>query len=98
MFPTDLVMHDEAALAMNEMRSIVGLAQYKIFGKQSETSIPTLEKYFSTYLNPRDYKEMLNYETTSKGSKMKMIISGGKAFNFLHKVSPEELAMFSGGA
>ncbi|GAB2022336.1 DUF853 family protein [Pseudolactococcus yaeyamensis] len=98
MFPTDLVMHDEAALAMNEMRSIVGLAQYKIFGKQSETSIPTLEKYFSTYLNPRDYKEMLEYETTKKGSKMKMIISGGRAFNFLHQVSPEELAMFSGGA
>lgn len=81
------------------LKNIFGLVQYRIFGKQSETSIPSLKKYFPTGFRENDYEEMLHYTTTPEnGSKMLLNISGGKSYTFFHELTKEELDIFQGGA
>jgi hypothetical protein len=91
-------LSDTATFAMNKLSNIIGLTQYKIFAKQSSTSMPTLKKYFAEDLKPRDYKEMLKYDISDKGSRLKMIISGDKTIDFYGRLSTEEIALFRGGA
>lgn len=94
--PTNL--SDEATFAMMKLKNVIGLTQYKILGKQSTTSLETLEKYFKDDLKPRDYREMPKYGITNQGARMKMIISGDRAIDFHVKLSKEELDLFRGGA
>lgn len=81
------------------LKNIFGLVQYRFFGKQSETSIPSLKKYFPTGFRENDYEEMLHYTTTPEnGSKMLLNIAGGKSYTFYHELTPQELEIFQGGA
>jgi len=91
-------LSDTATFAMNKLSNIIGLTQYKIFAKQSSTSMPTLEKYFASELKPKDYKELLKYDISEKGSRLKMIISGDKTIDFYGRLSREEIVLFRGGA
>lgn len=100
MLPAELPnnLSDEATFAMMKLKNIIGLTQYKLLGKQSTTSLETLEKYFKDDLKPRDFSEMGKYEISEQGARMKMIISGDRTIDFHAQLSKEELALFRGGA
>lgn len=100
MLPPELPQNlsDEATFAMMKLKNIIGLTQYKLLGKQSTTSLETLEKYFKEDLKPRDFREMGKYTISEQGARMKMIISGDRTIDFHAQLSKEELALFRGGA
>lgn len=100
MLPVELPnnLSDEATFAMKKLSNIIGLAQYKVFAKQSEASMDTIKKHFKDQLKPQDYSEMLSYDVTENGARLKMIISGDRTIDFHARLSREEIDWFKGGA
>ena len=100
MLPVELPnnLSDEATFAMKKLSNIIGLSQYKVFAKQSEASMDTIKKHFKDQLKPQDYSEMLSYDVSEKGARLKMIISGDRTIDFHARLSREEVNWFKGGA
>ena len=55
-------MSGQEGQAIQKLKNIIGLCQYKVWMKQAELSIPTLKEYFSTHFKPSDYDELPKYK------------------------------------
>jgi hypothetical protein len=85
--------------AINNLRNIIGLCQYKIWFKQPPTAIRTLQKYYRDSFRPFDFDDMKQYELVrGRGSKMMLMGASPKPITMYHYVTTDELKLFSGGA
>jgi len=99
MFPkVDNISDSNMAQAGQALSELIGLCQYKVFMKQSDTSIPTLRRYFDNYFRESDYQDMTNFTVTAEeGAKMIMAGATRKPLSMYFEVTPKELALFKGG-
>jgi len=92
-------MSGQEGQAIQKLKNIIGLCQYKVWMKQAELSIPTLKEYFSTHFKPSDYDELPKYKV-KKGYGSEMILSGtgGRSLEMYFYATPHEIKIFKGGA
>lgn len=92
-------MNGEEGQAIQKLKNIVGLCQYKAWMRQADTSIPTLKEYFPSHFKPSDYEKIPSFKV-KKGYGSEMILSGagGRSLEMYFFATPHEIKIFKGGA
>lgn len=92
-------MSGSEGLAVQNLKAIIGLCQYKAWMRQSDTSIATLKNNFSSYFKESDYQAMQNFQVDKNiGSEMILSGTGSRGLEMYHYATPHELSIFQGGA
>lgn len=101
MFPNaDNAQDRETVEAANKLKEVFGLTQYKIILKQDSTSLKFLKQIFGQVFTDTEYEMMSRFETSKEigGSQGILNIAGDQNLQMTFQVTPEELALFNGGA
>lgn len=92
-------MSGKAGLAVQNLKAIIGLCQYKAWMRQSNTSIQTIKNNFSGYFKESDYQALQNFKVDKKvGSELILSGTGERGLEMYHYATPHELSIFQGGA
>ncbi|MBH0158708.1 ATPase [Fictibacillus sp. 5RED26] len=95
MFPkADNVANEKMALASNKLSEIFGLTQYKAIFRQDATSMKLIKNLFGDQMTDMEYGMMPTFD---KGNCV-LSIAGDQNLVMTVEVTPEELALFKGGA
>ncbi|RZI47953.1 ATP-binding protein [Lactococcus kimchii] len=92
-------MSGNPGLAVQNLKAIIGLCQYKAWMRQSNTSIQTIKNNFSGYFKDSDYHALQNFKVDKKiGSELILSGTGERGLEMYHYATPHELSIFQGGA
>ncbi|MGF2191073.1 VirB4 family type IV secretion system protein [Vagococcus fluvialis] len=100
MFPNVANVSDQSvARSGNSLKEIVGLSQYKILLKQSDTSLSYIKKIFGKTYSEEELEMMPNFQTHMDiGSEGILSILGQENLHLSFQFTEEEIARYDGGA
>ncbi|AYG02038.1 ATP-binding protein [Lactococcus allomyrinae] len=92
-------MSGNPGLAVQNLKAIIGLCQYKAWMRQSNTSIQTIKNNFSGYFKESDYHALQHFKVDKNiGSELILSGTGERGLEMYHYATPHELSLFQGGA
>ncbi|MCL2113257.1 MAG: ATP-binding protein [Streptococcaceae bacterium] len=92
-------MSGNQGLAVQNLKAIIGLCQYKAWMRQSNMSIQTIKNNFSGYFKESDYHALQHFKVNKNiGSELILSGTGERGLEMYLYATPHELSLFQGGA